>query len=101
MILLAFPDNVPELRWLSMLKGSFCPRSLPRPVKGRSQSLALRWTRSFRIGAATTAAAAGIPAHTIKRLGRSGSSDAYTLYVRQSDSSLLHISTVLAFTSGC
>ena len=55
---------------------------------------------SFRIGAATTAAAAGIPAHTIKRLGR-WSSDAYTLYVRQSDSSLLHISTVLASTSGC
>ena len=55
---------------------------------------------SFRIGAATTAAAAGIPPHTIKRLGR-WSSDAYTLYVRQSDSSLLHISTVLASTSGC
>ena len=101
MILLAFPDNVPESRQLSMLEGSFCPRSLPRPVKGRSQSLALCWTRSFRIGAATNAAAAGIPAHTIKRLGHSGSSDAYTLYVRQSDSSLLHISTVLASTSGC
>ena len=28
-----------------MLEGSFCPRSSPRPVKGRSQSLALRWTR--------------------------------------------------------
>ena len=55
---------------------------------------------SFRIGAATTAAAAGIPAHTIKRLGR-WSSDAYTLYVRQSDSFLLHISTVLTNTSGC
>ena len=66
---------VPESRRLSMLEGSFCPRSLPRPVKGRSQSLALR----FRIGAATTAATAGIPAHTIKRLGR-WSSDAYTLY---------------------
>ena len=39
MILLAFPDNVLESRRLSMLEGSFCPRSSPRPVKGRSQSL--------------------------------------------------------------
>ena len=36
---------------------------------------------SFRIGAATSAAAAGIPDHAIKMLGRWDSS-AYLLYVR-------------------
>ena len=36
---------------------------------------------SFRIGAATTAAAAGVPAHIIKFMER-WSSDAYLLYVR-------------------
>ena len=36
---------------------------------------------SFRIGAATAAAAAGVPVHTIKILGR-WTSDAYLLYVR-------------------
>ena len=36
---------VPESRRLSMLQKSFCPRSSPHPVKGRSQSLALRWTQ--------------------------------------------------------
>ena len=35
---------VPKSRWLPMLEGPFCPCSSPRPVKGRSQSLALRWT---------------------------------------------------------
>ena len=37
-------------------------------------------SHSFRIGAATAAAAAGVPAHMIKMMGR-WSSDAYTLYI--------------------
>ena len=52
------------------------------------------------IGAATTAAAAGLPAHTIKRLGRC-SLDAYMLYVRKSDSSLCDICAILAPSSNC
>lgn len=42
---------------------------------------------SFRIGAATTAAAVGIPAHTIKMMGR-WTSEAYTLYIREPRESL-------------
>lgn len=50
---------------------------------------------SFRIGAATAAAAAGIPAHTIKMLGR-WSSEAYLLYIRQPRSSLAAFSARIA-----
>uniref|UniRef100_A0A1X7VWD6 Tyr recombinase domain-containing protein n=1 Tax=Amphimedon queenslandica TaxID=400682 RepID=A0A1X7VWD6_AMPQE len=53
---------------------------------------------SFRMGAATTAAVAGIPAHTIKRLGR-WSSDAYQIYIKPSDNSLGSISAMLAASS--
>ena len=90
---------VPESRRLSMLEGSFCPRSSPRLIKAGLNPL-LYTGHSFGIEAATTAAAAGIPAHMMKGLGR-WSSDAYMLYVCQFDSSLLHISTLIASTSGC
>uniref|UniRef100_A0A1X7SJB1 Tyr recombinase domain-containing protein n=1 Tax=Amphimedon queenslandica TaxID=400682 RepID=A0A1X7SJB1_AMPQE len=51
---------------------------------------------SFRIGAATTAAAAGVPAHIIKHLGR-WSSDAYLLYVRaDSDPAISGVATSIA-----
>ena len=50
---------------------------------------------SFRIGAATSAAAAGVPAHIIKMLGR-WSSEAYLLYVRTPRESLASISALLA-----
>ena len=46
---------------------------------------------SFRIGAATTAAAAGVPDHVIKMLGRWESS-AYQLYVRTPRQTLASIS---------
>ena len=49
---------------------------------------------SFRIGAATSAARAGIPAHTIKMLGR-WESDAYTLYIRTPRETLASISPLI------
>ena len=46
---------------------------------------------SFRIGAATTAVAAGVPAYTIKMMGR-WSSEAYTLYIREPACALAAVS---------
>ena len=53
---------------------------------------------SFRIGAATSAAAAGIPDHAIKMLGR-WSSSAYTLYLRTPPVQLAAYSAQLASPS--
>ena len=50
---------------------------------------------SFRIGAATAAASAGVPAHVIKMLGR-WNSDAYMLYIRTPRETLAAISRSLA-----
>ena len=50
---------------------------------------------SFRISAATAAAAVGVPAHIIKMLGR-WSSEAYLLYVRTPGETLAAISQQLA-----
>ena len=53
---------------------------------------------SFRIGAATTAAACGVPVDTIKTLGR-WKSQAYQLYVRLPKSQLAALSRTLAAAS--
>ena len=50
---------------------------------------------SFRIGAATSAAAAGVPAHLIKTMGR-WSSEAYHVYIRTPREALASVSVALA-----
>jgi hypothetical protein len=50
---------------------------------------------SFRIGAATTAAACGVQVVTIKTLGR-WKSEAYQLYIRLPQSQLASVSRTLA-----
>ena len=54
-------------------------------------------SHSFRIEAATTAAAAGLPPWLIKALGRLHS-DAYLAYIRFSNSMLSSVPQVLAST---
>jgi len=54
-------------------------------------------THSFRIGAATTSAAAGLPPWLIKTLGR-WNSDAYLTYVRTPSSLITSAQTILART---
>ena len=53
---------------------------------------------SFRIGAATTAAQAGLPSHLIKMLGR-WESEAYQLYIRTPRETLVQVSSLLAPSS--
>ena len=53
---------------------------------------------SISFGAATTAASAGIPSQSIKRLGR-WNSDAFNVYIRQSDTSIANIAAIMASTS--
>ena len=50
---------------------------------------------SFRIGAATAAAEAGMPPHLIKTMGR-WSSEAYLLYIRTPQATLAAVSSLLA-----
>ena len=55
-------------------------------------------SHSFRIGAATTAAAAGLPSWSIKALGR-WSSDAYLTYVRCPHTVIASVSRILSSAS--
>ena len=55
---------------------------------------------SFRIGAASVAASAGLPDWLIKVLGR-WSSDCYQLYIRTPQSTLESVAPRMAAVSGC
>ena len=74
-------------KWLSRA-------SLTKELRSALQSCGLTadhyFTHSFRIGAATTAAAAGVPSWLIKVLGR-WSSDCYERYIRTPEQTLLAI----------
>lgn len=67
-------------------------RTLLRSIGADSTSFA---SHSFRIGAATTAAAAGLPVWQIQAMGR-WSSDCYTRYIRLSPATLASASAALA-----
>ena len=82
---------------LLLMKGQ--PLTRPQLVSQLRKALAAAGLQpenhSFRIGAATTAAACGVPVDVIKTLGR-WKSQAYQLYVRIPDSQLAQISKSLA-----
>ena len=82
-----------------LLKEAFVSE-ISRALETASLNPALYAGHSFRIGAATSAVAAGIPAHMIQTLGR-WSSDAFKLYIRASRDSLAQVSATLASLSSC
>ena len=77
-----------------LLKEAFVSE-IRRALETAGLNPALYAGHSFRIGAATSAAAAGILAHMIQTLGR-WSSDAFKLYIRASRDSLAQVSATLA-----
>ncbi|XP_011404126.1 PREDICTED: uncharacterized protein LOC105312864 [Amphimedon queenslandica] len=86
--LLIFPDWSPLTRdvFVKHLKDTLAARGIDQ-----------RWYsgHSFRIGAATSTAQAGVPDHLIKALGR-WKSEAYQIYIRTPLSSLTAVSASLA-----
>ena len=94
------PPHPPQLPLFIQQNGSPLARDLfVREVRsalrlaGVNQDLYVG--HSFRIGAATTAALAGVPAHIIKALGR-WESEAYQLYTRIPWSTLAAVSSCIA-----
>ena len=88
----------------SKMRGNTVPTSPARPSPAvfgliyRQLVLMRRAGHSFRIGAATTAAAAGLPSWLIQTLGR-WSSDCYRRYIHMASNTLCKVAAQLASTS--
>ena len=70
-------------------------RAVKRALQAANIDSSLYSGHSFRIGAATAAAAAGVPAYFIKMLGR-WESEAYAIYIKTPREALASISTLIA-----
>jgi integrase len=91
--LFTYPDSSP------LLKTSFVSE-VKKGLQAAGLDQSLYTGHSFRSGAATSAASAGVPAHLIQSAGR-WSSDAYLVYIKTPIESFTELSKTLACQARC